>query len=126
VVRSRGRLKIGIVARDGRIDGPVAHHVRRLLDARQLSDYVDFVAVDHSYQELVDVQEHTIAAEVEDLLHVGRVSHGIDTSRNAIIIDVASTATAEERDRLRRIADQAPVRVVLRDTNRPSLVGTLE
>jgi hypothetical protein len=72
------------------------------------------------------VQEHTISAEVEDLLRAGRVSHGIDTSRNAIIIDVASTATADERDRLRRIADQAPVRVILRDTNGPSRVGTLE
>jgi hypothetical protein len=122
----RGRLKVGIARRDGGIEGPELDRVRRLVAARHLSDDVDFVAVDHSFRELVDAQEKIVSARVDDLLRAGKVTHGIDPSENAIVILVASSTTADERRRLRAIADRAPVRVVIRETDSPTLFATLE
>jgi hypothetical protein len=95
-----------------------------LVAARHPSEAVDFVAVDHSYQELLDAHD-TIAPPLEGLLRAGKVSHGIDPSQNAIVIDVANSASEAQRRRLRAIADHAPVRVLLHDTDEPSLIATL-
>jgi hypothetical protein len=120
-----GRLKIGVVRREGAITDSLVAQVMDLLAAHGLSDGTDVVPVDYSQQELLDAHS-TITDEVMDLYRAGTISSGLVPSENALHIDMATTVGAADRTRLQRLAERASVRVVLRQTDRPTLAARAE
>jgi hypothetical protein len=119
-----GRLKFGVVRRDGGMESSAVDEVRHLLGAYGLSDGSDLVPVDHSTQELDDAHP-PITAQLSDLYRAGKIASGRNPSLNALLIHMA-TVTGADRARLQRVADQAPVRVVLRQTQCPTMFAVEE
>jgi hypothetical protein len=108
-----GRLNIGVVGRRGGIAGPRVARVMSLLTAHGLTDGTNVVAVDYGEQQLRDAHA-AIGVELRDLYRSGLISSGLKPSRNAVWIDMATSVTAADRARLVRVAERAPVRVLLR------------
>jgi hypothetical protein len=120
-----GRLKVGVVRRDGGIESSAVDEVRHLLAAYGLSDGTDLVPVDHSTQELDDAHP-PITARLSDLYGAGKIASGRNPSLNALLIHMATTVTGADRARLQRVVDQAPVRVILRQTQWPTMFAVEE
>jgi hypothetical protein len=120
-----GRLKVGVVRRDGGMESSAVDEVRHLLGAHGLSDGSDLVPVDHSTQELDDAHS-PMTAQLSDLYGAGKIASGRNPSLNALVIHMATTVTGADRARLQRVADQAPVRVVLRQTQCPTMFAVEE
>jgi hypothetical protein len=108
----RGRLKIGVPPKPTKELRHQLGRARALLERRHQTRDVRFVAVRSTYRELSDAQE-TLSAPFEYLFDQGLISPGIDTTLNAVAIDVARPVHGEDWKRLRTAARQAPVNVVL-------------
>jgi hypothetical protein len=85
-----------------------------------LSDGTDLLPVDYGWHELEDAHSR-IVDELLDLIRAGKISSGLSAAENAVHIDMATTVTRADRAQLRRVAEQAQVRVVMRQTDRPTL-----
>jgi hypothetical protein len=120
-----GRLKIGVVRRGGEIAGAIPTQVTDVLAAHGLSDQTDFVPVDYSQRQLLDALP-AITSELIDLYRAGKISSGLDSEPNALHVDLAVTVTAAERARIERVAERAPVRVLLRQTTRATIFAAEE
>jgi hypothetical protein len=120
-----GRLKIGVVRRDGEIAGPHLTRVTDLLAAHGFLDRTDFVAVDHSQQQLFDAHP-AITDELIDLYRAGKIASGARPDHNALYVHLATTVTGAERARIEHVAERAPVRVLLNQTDCDTLFAVEE
>jgi hypothetical protein len=118
----RGRLKVGVVRSDTDITDSAVDRVRQLLAAHGLSDGTDLVSVDYGWRELADTQSR-IDKDLLDLFRGGKISSGLSAAENAVHIDLATTVTRADRARLERAAQQAQVRVLLIQTDRPTMTA---
>jgi hypothetical protein len=116
-----GRLNIGVVRRGGGIAGPRLARVTSLLTPHGLMDGTSFVAVDYSEQQLSDAQS-AMTDELIDLYRAGKIASGLTSSENAVHVDMDTTITAAERARVERVAQRAPVRVLLRQTTLDTVI----
>src|SRR5436190_8011375 len=115
-----GRLKVAVVRRDTGIADSAVDRVRGLLAAHGLSDGTDLVPVDYGWRVLADAQSR-VDDELLDLICAGKISSGLSAAENAVHIDMATTVTRADRAQLRRVAEQAQVRVLMRQTDRPTM-----
>jgi hypothetical protein len=117
-----GRLKVGVVRRDTGISDSAVDRVRDLLAAHGLSNGTDLVPVDYGWRELADAQSG-ITDVLLDLHRAGKISSGLSAAENAVHVDMATTVTRADHARLQRAAEQAQVRVLLRQTDRPTMAA---
>lgn len=117
-----GRLNVGVVRRDTGIAHSTVDRLRELLAAHGLSDGTDLVPVDYGWRELADAQSK-ITDELLDLYRARKISSGLSPADNAVHIDMAMKVTPADRARLQRAAEQAQVRVLLRQTDRPTMAA---
>ena len=120
-----GRLKLAVVQRDGEVGPTELADLRDRLAALGLSQDTDIVLVDYSEREMLDAHG-VIADQLVDLYRAGKISSGLDPSENALHVELATSVTAPDRARLRRVAEHAPVRVLLRETDHANLSPTPE
>jgi hypothetical protein len=116
----RGVLKFGLAP--GNPNGLRRHvkRLRRLFRNRNVEGDVKLVAVRSSYGELARAQER-LGEPYERLLSAGLASSGIDTERNAVIVEVARPVTDADRLALRGSARRAPVNVIIVPVNEDDL-----
>ena len=116
-----GRLKIGVARREG--CERVCSQVEQLLAQHDLSDHAAIVQVDYSYEDLRLAQQ-ALDQELLPLFEHGKVSSGLRPDLNAVEVRIAANASADEIAYLRRLAAQAPARVIIEQTNQPTLFMT--
>ncbi|WP_022929983.1 hypothetical protein [Patulibacter americanus] len=109
-----GRLQVGVASTGTpRNTRRAVARARRFLRERGQTRDVRLVAVRSTYRQLMEAQdafEDAFAAQfAADLF-----SSGIDTSRNAVEIEVFSDATPADRSAMRAFAAASPVNVLLR------------
>lgn len=109
-----GRLQVGVAStgtpRNTR--RAVARARRYLRDHGQRRD-VRLVAVRSTYRQLMEAQG-TLESAFATQLDADIISPGLDTTRNAIEVEVAGEASAADRAALKAFARDAPVNVLLR------------
>lgn len=108
----RGVSKYGLAP--GNPDGLRRHvtRLRQLFRDRKVERDVELVAVRSSYGELARAQER-LGEPYERLVSAGLATGGIDTARNAIIVEVARPVTDADRRALRDDARRAPVNIII-------------
>jgi hypothetical protein len=116
----RGRLHVGVTRRSPTELRRVLRRARSVVSARGFRRDVVFVAVRSTYRQLSSTSDH-LGAVLQGLLEHGLISTGIDTSRNAIVIDVARTAHHDDWQRINSAVTQAPVNVIVHRVNAENL-----
>lgn len=111
-----GRMKVGVVA------GATLAKVRRALADRGLSGQTDLVRVRSSIARLRKAHAK-VDRSVLDLIDAGKVQTGVEPQVNAVVVKLATSVSAQEKRRLKAMAAAAPVRVVLRQTGRSTLMA---
>ncbi|MDO9410476.1 hypothetical protein [Patulibacter sp.] len=109
-----GRLQIGVAG--GAPAAATRRIVRRLrdrLDERGLTEDVRLVAVRSTYKQLVTEADRIGTTVVPGALEAEHVSTDIDTTRNAVNVDVYDTATPAELTALRALVRDSPVNITL-------------
>jgi hypothetical protein len=61
-----------------------------------------------------------------DLYDAGKIASGMRPDHNALFIHLATTVAPAERARIARVAERAPVRVLLRQTDCETLFAVEE
>lgn len=88
-----GRMKVGVAAATSDTDPALVQRVQAILAANGATNDADLVRVAFTEAELA-AQQDKINAALGDELHTGQVSTSLDTSKNAVIVKVASDASA--------------------------------
>ncbi|MCW3048258.1 MAG: hypothetical protein JWO74_2542 [Solirubrobacterales bacterium] len=83
------------------------------------------MAVDYSQQQLFDAHP-AITDELIDLYRAGKIASGARPEQNALYVHLATTVTGAERARIARVAERAPVRVLVNPTNCETLFAVEE
>lgn len=109
-----GRLGIGIQPSGARY----VPAVRAIIARRHLTRQVRLFAVRSTYRELSDAETGLLAA-YQSLVDGEVMSIAIDTTRNTIVVELASPVAREDRARVRAAALAAPVNVVVHDVPTP-------
>lgn len=117
-----GRLKIA-VARAGEHPDTV-RRLKQLLARNGFTDDAAIVPVDFTYRELEAAQAR-LSGELGDLYDAYKIRSSLDVTLNAVKISMATNVTRADIARLRRVAERAPVRVVLEQTDEPD-TGIIE
>lgn len=113
-----GLLSIGVHP-GGAADLPKA---RAIVARRHLTKYIRFVAVRSTYRQLSD--EVDLIGRLYDAQALAcQLTWGIDTQRNTVVIDLATTLPAADRAAVRAHALAAPVNVVVHDDHAGDLCG---
>jgi streptogrisin C len=112
----RGRIKVGVTA-----GGSVAKVERALAD-RGLAKQGDVVRVRSSMSGLLRAHRR-LDPQVIDLIDAGKVRTGVEPQNNAVVVKLASSVSAQERQRVEAVAAAAPANVVLRATGRRTLMA---
>jgi hypothetical protein len=113
-----GRLSIGVHP-GGAADLPKA---RAIVARRHLAKYIRFVAVRSTYRELSD-EVDLIGRLYDAQTRACHLTWGIDTQRNTVVIDLATTLSDADRAAIRAHALAAPVNVVVHDDHADDLCG---
>jgi hypothetical protein len=115
-----GRLSIGVHP-GGAADLPKA---RAIVARRHLTKYIRFVAVRSTYRELSD--EVDLIGRLYDAQALAcQLTWGIDTERNTVVVDLATTLSDADRAAVRAHALAAPVNVVVHDDHADNLCAEL-
>lgn len=95
---------------------------RAIVARRHLTRYVRFVAVRNTYRELSD-EIDALDRLYDPLVTACHMTWGIDTRRNTVVVELASTTPAADRAAVHAHALAAPVNVVVHDLRDESLCG---
>lgn len=114
-----GRMQIGVASGGSARDTRAAvREARRYLERKKLTRSVRLVAVRSTYRELSD-QIVALEPFEEVMLRSRDLSWGIDTQRNAVVIEGDHGVPEADRARFREFARTSPVNVIVRFERAP-------
>lgn len=109
-----GRLQVGIASgAPAAATRRIVRRLRRSLADRGLTDDVRLVAVRSTYRALDAQAELVDTTVVPGAVDAGNISTDVDTTRNAVNIDVYNTTPPTELAALRALVPNAPVNITL-------------
>jgi hypothetical protein len=114
------RLKFGVVRVPAARLRRQMRRARKLIARRRLTRDVAFVAVRSSYRELSDTEDRLLE-QFAELFDSADLSAGIDTSLNAVVVEIARDVAADDVKRVREAARTAAANVVARRVDEDDL-----
>lgn len=100
------------------INGTPTAPAHQVLQSDHIDELTDIVMVTHT-QEQIDNQLDSLTTRLTDIIAAGHLRLSRDTEHNAVLAEIATTATAGERSRVQAAAANASVKTSVTDAPEP-------